>query len=185
MQPKVTNEIMQTAETSPPQQLPVPPDTWNKLESAVAGVRTLENFGVNKIDVQHLDMFELSEIMVILEWMQFEINRVKAVDGFVRQDEFDAIRFSHQLRRTKVMCDELDDYLNFNAILYRPDLLAELKALSGILRSAYDVAETTEFRAQSSNSGVSTLLNGTFEKRIGEISALIKSSIASNEAPCA
>jgi N-glycosylase/DNA lyase len=157
------------------------PRTWELFEKAYNAVRSILRFGEYKIDVEHLDGAELKEVMATMEWFQAEINRVRALDGFARQDEFDNIRFTYQIRRVKEVCDEFDEFVNVNAVSYSQDMMAELQEMGRLLQLAVVEKERIGLRPAADEKLSSVHLDENFAARANAMSVLIRKKLESHE----
>lgn len=163
--------------------LSILPGTWERLEKAYNVAKSILRFGEFRIDVEHLNVFELDEIMGGMDWFQSEINRVKSVDGFVRQDEFDNIRFGYQVRRVKDHCKEFDSYVAANEIFYPAAMLAELKEIGALLQSVVSDKEKAGIRRKSTDAEAPLVLDEQLTARINAMAASIRKKLETHEAP--
>lgn len=159
------------------------PGTWECLEKAYNGTKALLKFGEYKIDVERLTAAELGEMTSTMEWFQSEINMVKSLDGYLRQEEFDNIRFRYQLQRVKGVCLEFNDFVAANAICYSAEMLQELNYFGATFLAAINSKERVGIRGKDSDDLVTAVTDTKFVDRINAMAASIRKKLASHEQP--
>ena len=157
------------------------PGTWECLEKAYSGVRALLKFGEYKIDVAHLTAAELGEMTSTMEWFQSEINLVKSLDGYLRQEEFDNIRFRYQLQRIQGVCLEFREFVAANSIFYPAEMLRELNYFGATLQDAISAKERVGIRGKEAEKLATPVTDAHFVDRINAMATSIRKKLASHE----